>query len=699
MQSQPQTPRRAQPARLTRVALLVMGAAAVTAVLQGCTAGVPSPSSHAATTPTRAATAAAHAPSSLEAGVEAWQLTSAVSRESVVANRAGLTVLGGLTASGASVASVATIDPAHGTITATGALKTVVHDAGAATLGTRTFDFGGGTSASVATVESFPSPQLSQPGNALASVAGNLPQPRSDLAIATVAGHGRAAKQVAYIVGGYDGATYLPGVLATTDGAHFSKVADLPVPVRYPAVAALHGKIYAFGGQIKAPGSVITATDDIQLIDPTTHKVSVVGHLPQPLYGAAAFSIDGSLYVAGGQVPGGATQTQIYVLNARGTGMLKAGLLPQAEAFGGYATKGSGPTAVGYIVGGEVTGQSGPTEAGQASGSLSTVMSLRVSSYGGRAGTADAGAPFSGTLLIADRGNNRLVAINAARTVKWQYPSATMPAPAGGFYFPDDSFFFDHGTGIISNQEDNHTIVEIGYPSGKILWQYGHPMLPGSAPGFLNQPDDAYLLKSGVITVADASNNRILFISPQKTVVGQIGNGADAHVPGTSVAYPNGDTPLANGDVLVSEINGSWISEYSQSGKLAWSTQFPSVNYPSDPQQLGPDRYLMTDYNPHGDGRIIEFNREGKILWKYDAIAGEALLNRPSLAERLPSGMIMVNDDYNNRIIAIDPKTNSIVWQYGITGVQGTAPGMLSIPDGFDNLLDDGSTPTHSQTR
>ena len=50
-----------------------------------------------------------------------------------------------------------------------------------------------------------------------------------------------------------------------------------------------------------------------------------------------------------------------------------------------------------------------------------------------------------------------------------------MPPPPGGFYFPDDAFFIRRGTGIISNQEDNHTIVEIGYPSGKVLWQYGHP--------------------------------------------------------------------------------------------------------------------------------------------------------------------------------------------------------------------------------
>jgi outer membrane protein assembly factor BamB len=323
---------------------------------------------------------------------------------------------------------------------------------------------------------------------------------------------------------------------------------------------------------------------------------------------------------------------------------------------------------------------------------------LRPSSYGGPAGSASAGSPYSGTLLIADRGNDRLIALNAARQLTWTYPSASMPPPPGGFYFPDDAFFFNKGTGIISNQEDNHTIVEIGYPSGKLLWQYGHPGVPGAQPGYLDQPDDAYLLKSGIVTVADASNNRILFISPAKTVVGTIGNGVDTHNPPTSIAYPNGDTPLADGNVLVSEINGSWIDEYTPQGRLVWTVQMTSVNYPSDPQQLGPNLYLMTDYDPPAEGRIVEFNRQGHINWRYAATTGDAMLKKPSLAERLPDGLLMVNDDYRDRVVVIDPAINSIVWQYGLTDTPGTSPGLISIPDGFDLLDANGTTPTHPQT-
>jgi hypothetical protein len=58
------------------------------------------------------------------------------------------------------------------------------------------------------------------------------------------------------------------------------------------------------------------------------------------------------------------------------------------------------------------------------------------------------------------------------------------------------------------------------------------------------------------------------------------------------------------------------------------------------------------------------------------------MLDHPSLAELLPSGVFMANDDYNNRMVAIDPAAGALVWQYGVTGKPGTAPGRLRIPDG-----------------
>jgi hypothetical protein len=108
------------------------------------------------------------------------------------------------------------------------------------------------------------------------------------------------------------------------------------------------------------------------------------------------------------------------------------------------------------------------------------------------------------------------------------------------------------------------------------------------------------------------------------------------------------------------------------------------------------DHYLIADYS--SPGQVLEFTREGQILRQYAVASGPGTLNHPSLAEDLPNGIYMINDDYNHRMVAIDPRTRAIVWQYGVTGLAGTATGRLKIPDGFDVLGPGGATPTHPQT-
>ena len=185
-------------------------------------------------------------------------------------------------------------------------------------------------------------------------------------------------------------------------------------------------------------------------------------------------------------------------------------------------------------------------------------------------------------------------------------------------------------------------------------------------------------------------------MDPQKRVLSQIGTiGACAHDPPSGLGSPNGDTPLADGNLLISEINGSWVDEYTPQGRLIWDVELP-IGYPSDPQQIGRDAYLVADYED--PGAIVVFNRQGRVLYRYQPLSGAGELNRPSLVELLPSGVFMLNDDYNDRLVAIDPGTGALVWQYGVTGEAGAAAGLLDVPDGFDVLGPGGSTPTHTAT-
>jgi hypothetical protein len=107
----------------------------------------------------------------------------------------------------------------------------------------------------------------------------------------------------------------------------------------------------------------------------------------------------------------------------------------------------------------------------------------------------------------------------------------------------------------------------------------------------------------------------------------------------------------------------------------------PQVAYPSDSNQIAPDRYLTVDYAQ--PGQIVIFNRAGRTLWRFRG-SGRDVLNHPSLGLPLPNGDIVVNDDFNHRVIVVDPRTNRIVWQYGHTRSAGRGPGYLNNPDGVD---------------
>ena len=152
---------------------------------------------------------------------------------------------------------------------------------------------------------------------------------------------------------------------------------------------------------------------------------------------------------------------------------------------------------------------------------------------------------------------------------------------------------------------------------------------------------------------------------------------------------------MANGHYLVTEINGDWVDELGLNGRVYWSAHPPGVTYPSDSNEIGANRYLTVDYS--SPGQIVIFDKAGNLLWRF-APSGADALNHPSLGLPLPNGDILVNDDYNDRVIVINPHTNQVVWQYGHTNVPGTAPGYLHIPDGVDILPPDGLLGTHAAT-
>ena len=279
-------------------------------------------------------------------------------------------------------------------------------------------------------------------------------------------------------------------------------------------------------------------------------------------------------------------------------------------------------------------------------------------------------------VLIADRGNNRVLLISAQKQILWEYDFAGLKPRSGA----DDAFFADGGKSIVVNLEHEQVVEVIDIASKAVTWSYGTLGKRGSTPGLLNFPDDAYKLPSGDVIFADIRNCRIVDVAPDKHIVRQAGTTGRCRGGPTTLASPNGDKPIPNGHVLVSTIGDHSLTELDETWAPVFKLTLP-LHYPSDPQMTMAGNFLIADYVRRG--RIIEITRDGKIVWDYVGV-GDGQLNRPSLAIELPNGNILANDDLNHRVIAIDKVSKQIVWQYGVTGKAGAAPGYLSIPDGLD---------------
>ena len=149
-----------------------------------------------------------------------------------------------------------------------------------------------------------------------------------------------------------------------------------------------------------------------------------------------------------------------------------------------------------------------------------------------------------GPVLIADRTNNRIIEVSPTGHILWQFPRPGDLATGQTFLIPDDAFFSPNGKDIIATEEDDFVVSVIDVKTHRIIYRYGHPGVAGSAPNFLDNPDDALLSHGGQIILADIKNCRLLTLQvPSHHIVRQLGEtGVCEHQPCVSFGSPNGDS-------------------------------------------------------------------------------------------------------------------------------------------------------------
>ncbi len=268
------------------------------------------------------------------------------------------------------------------------------------------------------------------------------------------------------------------------------------------------------------------------------------------------------------------------------------------------------------------------------------------------------GIPFTGHLLISENsGSGRIIEIDASGHLSWAFPAAGSHSSLGPW---DDAFYTPDLRTIIANSEEGQTVIAIDIASHTVHWVAGEPNQVGAGPRHFNYPDDAVPAPDGTIHVADIRNCRIVHLSTSGHYLGSIGNGACYHAPPNSFGSPNGAFPTLNGNLVVTEINGSWVDLLSRTSSLIWARQAP-VSYPSDALAYPDGTVLLTDYT--APGKVIRMTSTGRVVWSY-APTGAQTLNHPSIAIPIASNRVAVCDDYTNHVFIVDPTNNSVVAVY-----------------------------------
>lgn len=172
----------------------------------------------------------------------------------------------------------------------------------------------------------------------------------------------------------------------------------------------------------------------------------------------------------------------------------------------------------------------------------------------------------------------------------------------------------------------------------------------------------------GQALISDQFNNRVIQVDLAiHKIVWSFGNGSDVAGPHSVVGV--NDAERFGGFTLIS---GTGIPPSS-----------PPLPGCSDPVNGCPDN------------RVFIVGMKGNIIWQYGQAgvtgSGANELNTPVQAAVLagfpghPGFHVLITDQGNQRIIVVDVHGN-IVWQYGMTGVSGNAPGQLNSPNSGEVL-------------
>jgi outer membrane protein assembly factor BamB len=171
----------------------------------------------------------------------------------------------------------------------------------------------------------------------------------------------------------------------------------------------------------------------------------------------------------------------------------------------------------------------------------------------------------SGNVLITDQGNQRVIEVQQSPVkVVWQYGTTGMTgAGPNQLSNPNSAERLANGNTLIAD-ENNNRVIEVD-SAGKLQWQYGSPMDMTT----LNGAAYASRLPNGNTLITDSNNNRIVEVSAAKAVVWSF---VTSGRPGSAMTpNPTRAVRLANGNTLISDQNNHQVLAVDGKGSVLFA--------------------------------------------------------------------------------------------------------------------------------
>ena len=297
---------------------------------------------------------------------------------------------------------------------------------------------------------------------------------------------------------------------------------------------------------------------------------------------------------------------------------------------------------------------------------------------------------MKGNILITDQFNNRVIEIDPAGNIVWQFGNGPHDASANAIAGTNDAervgtLTLISGTGVPAGTTtsckksgcvDNRVILVDR--ADNIVWQYGQFGVTGFGPNQLNTPVQNTYLPNGNVLITDQANERIIEVQrSDNSIVWQYGTNG---VPGNlanQLNNPNAAELLDNGNILISDENNDRAIEVTHvynmpSTIVATFTAHLSVSGVAFASRLSNGHTLITDSN---HARILEVDSNDNVFWEYSTSArtGSNAMPLPTRAVRLSTGNTLISDQFNDQVIEVN-MAKTIVASYGTINTPGFSP-------------------------